>query len=74
MQCWKENIEIAKAYIKSNPHDYDLPYISICKYREYREDRIEFCNADWADGDFSELPKYVQKKCADLIAFQLSDK
>ena len=72
-KTFKENVEIAAEYLESNP-DEGLPYMSIVKFREEGEDGFEYGDGDVFDADFSELPKYVQKKCAELIAYELSDK
>lgn len=80
LKTFKENVEIAADYLESNP-DEGLPYITISKINgAWREDCIEyghqagFGSSSGFDKDFSELPKYVQKKCAELIAYELSDK
>lgn len=71
LKKYKENLAIAKKYRIENPDDAGLPYISIRKY-------IYFDFEEYGDGtylfdrDFSELPKYIKKKCADLLAFELS--
>lgn len=76
LQCFKENVAIAQEYVRNNPDDYGLPYISISKVKgEWREDCIDYGDGTYIfDKDFSELPKYVQKKCAELIAYDLSEK
>ena len=67
LKTLKENIAIAKEYRKSNPKDDGLPYMSIKRWNE-DGDFIEYP----FDRDFTELPKYIQKKCAELIAFENS--
>ena len=80
LKTFKENVQIAADYLESNP-DEGFPYITISKINgPWREDCIEygdqagFGSSSGFDKDFSELPKYVQKKCAELIAYELSDK
>jgi len=73
LKTFKENVEIAAEYLESNP-DEGFPYMSIVKFREEGEDGFEYGDGDVFDADFSDLPKYVQKKCAELIAYDLSDK
>jgi len=73
LKTFKENVEIAAEYLESNP-DEGFPYMSIVKFREEGEDGFEYGDGDVFDADFSDLPKYVQKKCTELIAYDLSDK
>lgn len=80
LKTFKENVKIAAEYLESNP-DEGLPFITISKSNdEWREDFVSyghqagFGSSSGFDKDFSELPKYVQKKCAELIAYELSDK
>ena len=80
LETYKANVEIANDYLVSNS-DEGLPYITIEKINgAWREVCISyghqagFGSLSGFDKDFSELPKYVQKKCAELIAYDLSDK
>lgn len=80
LQAFKENVEIAADYLEANPEE-GFPYISIEKINGlWREDCVSFGHqgsfgsSSGFDKDFTELPKYVQKICAKLIAYDLSDK
>ena len=71
LQCFKEHVALARAYHITNPKDDGLPYLSIKKYRNY--DFVEYGNTNiWFDFAFTDLPKYVQRKCATVIAYDLS--
>ena len=72
LKTLKENVAIAKEYRKSNPKDDGLPYASIKRWNEDTRDFIEYGDGKGFERDFSELPKYIQKKCAGLIAFDIS--
>ena len=74
LQTFKENVSIAKEYLRNNPDDEGLPYLTIKRWNRYGDDFIEYGNGSYFDRDLTELPKYVQKKCADLIAYELSEK
>lgn len=73
---FKENVAIAQEYLKNNPDDKGLPYISISKIKgPWREDCIQYGDGTYLfDFDFADLPKYIQKKCAALIEYDRSNK
>lgn len=50
------------------------PYMTVCKMYpdQFAEDFEEFGDYFWCDGDFDDLPEYVQQQIEPLIKFQRS--
>tara|TARA_R100000773_G_scaffold8925_1_gene8505 strand:+ start:2046 stop:2357 length:312 start_codon:yes stop_codon:yes gene_type:complete len=72
LETYKNHVSIAKEYHKSVPQDDGLPYMTIKRWNRFGEFVCEYGLG--CDVNFSELPKYVQKKCSALIEYDLSDK
>ena len=72
LETFKENVSIAKEYHKTNPEDDGLPYFTVKRWDRFGE-FIEYGDG-CCDADFSDMPKYVQRKCAALIEYERSDK
>ena len=44
LQTFKENVSIAKEYLRNNPDDEGLPYLTIKRWNRYGDDFIEYGN------------------------------